>query len=303
MGATTAPLSVAAPAAIRNILFATDFSPCSEVALPFAIALAKEHGASLFLTHILPAEPRYELPLEPQRDELNAAKQDAVHRFLAVIDSKELSEVVHAPILRSGRFWQTMQEVIVERQIDFIVTGTRGRGGLSKLFLGSTAELIFRNARCPVMTIGPHVRQEILRGEAGAVVFATDFSAASMQAFPYAVGMARQRGAPLILVHAVVPPVAAIETVVLPTISDELAQDARLRLTEIMRDYPDIPAEIIVSSRPSAEAIVEAATGRNAAAIVLGVQHKGAMATHVPWSVADAVVGRAPCPVLTVRGD
>lgn len=74
MGATIAPQPVAAPAAIHNILFATDFSACSEVAFPFAIALAKQYRASLYLTHILAPEPRYELPLEVQRDELNAAK-------------------------------------------------------------------------------------------------------------------------------------------------------------------------------------------------------------------------------------
>lgn len=303
MGTASASVFTAAPAAIRNVLFATDFSPCSAIALPFAIAIAKQHNATLFLTHILPPEPRYELPLEPPRDELNVAKLEAQRRFIAMLENEKLSEVVHAPILRSGAFWPTMQEVIAEREIDFIVTGTHGREGLRKLFLGSTAELIFRNARCPVLTVGPHVRRESRRENLAGVVFATDFSPASLNALPYAIRMARQEGNRVALVHAVVPPVAAIETMVLPTISSEMAADARTRLAAMVADYPDIAAEIVVTTRPAAEAIVDTAANRAAAIIVLGVQHKGPMATHVPWSVADAVVGRATCPVLTVRGD
>ena len=303
MGTATAPLTAAAPAAIRKILFATDFSPCSELALPFAIAIARRHGAALFITHILPPEPRYELPLEPPRNELNAAKVAAQRHMIGLLDNNELLEVVYAPILRSGPFWQTLQEVIAEREIDFIVAGTRGREGLRKLFLGSTAELIFRNAVCPVLTIGPHVRPELLREPPGAVVYATDFSDASLRAFPHGVQIARQQGAPIVLVHAVAPPVAAVETVILPEVTDEIVEDARLRMAAMMREYPDLPAEAVVTTRPAVESILEAASRRKASMIVLGVQHKSSMATHVPWSVADAVVGRATCPVLTVRGD
>lgn len=303
MGATTAPPAVAAPAAIRNILFATDFSPCSEVAFPFAIALAKQYRASLYMTHILAPEPRYELPLEAQRDELNAAKQEAMRELNVLLARKELADVVHGAILRTGDFWETFEEVIAERDIDFIVTGTHGREGLRKLFLGSTAELIFRNAHCPVLTVGPHVRRELMSEKTGGVIYATDFSSASLHALPFAVGIARRQSIALTLMHAVVPPIAAIETVVAPIVTEELAEAARKSLAEMVPPEAEIAPEIVVTSRPAAEAIVIAAEERNAGLIVLGVRHSGAMASHVPWSVADAIVGRAPCPVLTIRGD
>jgi nucleotide-binding universal stress UspA family protein len=303
MGATTAPFAVATPAAIRNILFATDFSPCSEAALPFAIALAKQCGANLLLTHILSPEPRYELPLEAERDELNAAKQQATQCLDSLLQRRELADVVHVAILRTGEFWEAMENVIADREIDFIVTGTHGREGLRKVFLGSRAELIFRNARCPVLTVGPHARPQLPQDKMGGVLMATDFSQASLNALPHAIAMAQRQGMRLTLLHAVAPPVAAIETVVLPVMTSELAKEARTRLCELAVRYPEMAADVQVISRPAVDAIIGAAEERHYALIVLGVRHHGPMATHAPWSIADAIVGGAPCPVLTIRGN
>jgi nucleotide-binding universal stress UspA family protein len=41
---------------LNNILFATDFSPYSEVALPYALRLANQYGAQLYATHVLSPE-------------------------------------------------------------------------------------------------------------------------------------------------------------------------------------------------------------------------------------------------------
>ena len=40
--------------ALKNILFATDFSPCSDAALPYAASLARKHGATLHAAHVIP---------------------------------------------------------------------------------------------------------------------------------------------------------------------------------------------------------------------------------------------------------
>src|SRR4051812_2995800 len=108
MGATTAPqLSPVTPAAIRNILFATDFSLCSETALPVALAFAKRYGAAFFVTHVPPEDTHY----EPSRE------QEAQQRFDALLASGVLNDVVHEPILRTGELWPTIQDVISTRAI------------------------------------------------------------------------------------------------------------------------------------------------------------------------------------------
>jgi nucleotide-binding universal stress UspA family protein len=42
--------------ALNNILFATDFSPHSNAALPYALAIARQYGAKLFGAHVVPSE-------------------------------------------------------------------------------------------------------------------------------------------------------------------------------------------------------------------------------------------------------
>ncbi len=42
--------------ALKNILFATDFSPCSNAALPYALSVARRYGATLHAAHVLPTE-------------------------------------------------------------------------------------------------------------------------------------------------------------------------------------------------------------------------------------------------------
>jgi nucleotide-binding universal stress UspA family protein len=43
-----------------------------------------------------------------------------------------------------------------EEGADLIVMGTHGRGGLSRLLMGSVAEAVMRKALCPVLTVrGP----------------------------------------------------------------------------------------------------------------------------------------------------
>lgn len=306
MGAKAAiPISTATPVAIHNILFATDFSATSDAALPFALALAKHFGAALFITHILPPEPRYELPIEPPADAINPRKQEARAHFDALLAAGILKDVVHEPILRSGEFWETMQDVIANRSIDLIVTGTHGRQGLRKLILGSVAEIIFRHAACPVLTVGPHASKQLIADGIRRVVYATDFSSASLSALPYAYSLARSEGAQLTLLHVLQSAPPAIDAVILPMVDTDLAEDSRQRLQSLLQGYAPLPQhpEVVVMTGTVAETIVCAAAEREAAIIVMGVRHKGSAATHFPWSIADAVVCRAHGPVLTVRGE
>ena len=39
---------------LKNVLFATDFSPCSNAALPYALSVASQFGATLHATHVMP---------------------------------------------------------------------------------------------------------------------------------------------------------------------------------------------------------------------------------------------------------
>jgi nucleotide-binding universal stress UspA family protein len=101
--------------------------------------------------------------------------------------------------------WSNLAKAIQEKKIDLIVMGTRGRSGVGKFLLGSSAEEVFRQAPCPVLTVGPHSPAKAPH-EFTRIVFATDFSPESVAALPYAVSLAQECQAHLTLLHVVAEP-------------------------------------------------------------------------------------------------
>src|SRR5207248_11055703 len=100
--------------------------------------------------------------------------------------------------------WEVLERLIERHEIDLFVLGTHGRQGLSKLVMGSAAEEIFRRARCPVLTVGPKAARDPGNFENWkTILFATDFSAGSLKALPYALSLAEENEAKLILLHLV----------------------------------------------------------------------------------------------------
>jgi len=56
-------------------------------------------------------------------------------------------------LLREGAPTEGILDAAREWDADLIIAGTHGRGGLQRLFVGSTAEAVLRAAPCPVLVI------------------------------------------------------------------------------------------------------------------------------------------------------
>jgi len=287
---------------LNNILYLTDFSEPSEAALPFAAAVAREYGAKIFAYHaLIPAAYVYTTPelvqtgIEAQEEaaEINMKRAEA-----------QLVGVPHEMIVeRSIGIWPSLEQAIKDYKADLIVLGTHGRTGAQKLLLGSVAEEVFRRSRVPVLTIGPGARRGL---HAGAkfhhVLYATDFSKGSLAAAPYAISMAEENQARLVLLHVMRPSTTPL--------SEREAQDvlsnATFQLHEIVPASAELwcTAEAIVREGNPAEKILETAKEKGADLIVLGVRDRGehlGAATHLERATAHKVVAHATCPVLTVR--
>jgi nucleotide-binding universal stress UspA family protein len=182
--------------------------------------------------------------------------------------------------------------------IDLIVMGTHGRGGVGKLLMGSVAETVFRRASCPVLTVGPAVsaeRESIV--DLHAILFATDFSAASTAAMTYAVALALSNSARLYILHVAAGPAAEV---------DENALKDRLRNLVPEKALFTSQPKIIVEYGPPAERILSVAEELAIDLIVLGVKRAPVRfepSAHLPPATAYKVVSQAISPVLTVRGE
>jgi nucleotide-binding universal stress UspA family protein len=286
---------------VTNVLFATDFSPAAEAALPYALGVAKQYGAKVHGLHVrfpatYPIVGPESLPVV-----LEAAEEQA--KFEAQQMHEMLASVPHDVTVVEGDLWPILSELVARQKVDLIVMGTHGRTGVSRALLGSAAEETFRKSACPVLTVGPHVsRNSERRLEMKEILFATDFSPESLAALPFAVSLAQEHQSNLTLLNVTGKP--EVGDLVH---AEQYAESTQRRLRALVPAGAELWCEpkCRVEHGPEAEKIIEVAVALGADLIVLGVRSpQGGVGatTHLLQSIAHHVVANARCPVLTVRG-
>jgi len=279
--------------ALKNILFATDFSPSANAAAPFAMQIAKNYGAKVYGLHVSLFDDY--TSAAPEAWAMMAESREKQARENARQLNEQLAGIEHEVLISEGNVWEVVSRAIEQKQIDLIVLGTRGRTGLGKALLGSVAEQILRQAPCPVLTVGPHVTlQPEKAAKMREILYATDLAADFPAAAPYAISLAQENQAQLALLY----------------VSEEFEQPVRFA-EEIGRKLRKlVPEEANLWCQPHffveqgipAEKILETAAERNADLIVLGAQPARWLASHVNAGTVHKVISEAKCPVLTVHG-
>jgi len=147
------------PMAVKNVLFATDFSPTSESALPYAAAICRRFGSTLHTAHVLSEAGLLMMAGGVDYVSMGTIYEDAQNEAKERLDqiSEHIEGIPHRNYVRHGQVWKTLANIIAENEVDLVVVGTHGRTGLGRLLLGSVAESILRHAPCPVLTVGPKV--------------------------------------------------------------------------------------------------------------------------------------------------
>jgi nucleotide-binding universal stress UspA family protein len=285
---------------LARIMVLTDFSGASDLALQHAIALARRYEAKIYLTHIISAAS-YQLA-EPGLAEYTyqRMRQAAEQGLGDILVSGKLRDVEHTTLILEGNIWPTVERLIREHQIDLLVTGTHGRGQMKKMLLGSVAKEVFRQANCPVFTVGPHVKSEAPHEvDLKNILLATDFGPGATRAAEYAFSLAQEHEARVTALRVVQPAVAHTEE------GEKKVRQASIdRMKELGCPECDdwCKTEFRVSFGDPAEEILRQARETNAELIVMGAKARKSLAGHVPLTVAYNVAAKATCPVLTVRG-
>jgi len=303
--------------AFRHILVATDFSEPSHRALCDALAVAAENDAHLSVVHVLQMDGKcaaLKNPAEPDRQRVDAERQlEALAREVGSEKKVDMILVKHGPVA------EAVATLIEEAGVDLLVIGTRARGGLRKIALGSVADELLRAAPCPVMTIGPKADIANIRQGPGfhRILFATDFGPGSAKALPLTIALARASEAKLILLHMIAPMPANTATLsaYAPAVAaaDELeeweASSRKRVLRQLRESLPEGAGlaqepEYVVGTDFLAEGVLTAVVKFKVDLIVMGANRTASAraAAHLPWTAVHEVVRNAPCPVLTVAG-
>ncbi len=141
------------------------------------------------------------------------------------------------------------------------------------------------------------------------LVCPTDFSTPSYEALAWAVDLAREARASLVLVH-VTPVVPAIPHATMlepglanaPSYQEAVNKGAMAQLKEVLqeRTTPDVPVFPVIRTGSPADEIVAVAREEGADAIVIATHGRTGWARMVHGSVAERTLRRAQVPVLVV---
>jgi nucleotide-binding universal stress UspA family protein len=150
-------------AAIRRILYATDFSPASGPAFMRALDLARANRAQLTALHVM-APPILYTPdgyaLPETYDRLLADTRAAARKQLDRLVTRAKAAKVRARgLLLEGVAHDRIVRTARSSHADLVVIGTHGRTGLARLFLGSVASRVIATATCPVLSVRAGTRR------------------------------------------------------------------------------------------------------------------------------------------------
>lgn len=133
------------------------------------------------------------------------------------------------------------------------------------------------------------------------ILFPTDFSTASDAALPHAEALARQADARLLIVHVEEAPLAYGGGELYYGLPEPDSDRIRKMLDDVRPADPALPFDHRLTMGDPASEIVRMAADESAEMIVLGTHGRTGMTRLLMGSVAEAVVRRAPCPVLVYR--
>jgi nucleotide-binding universal stress UspA family protein/predicted transcriptional regulator len=135
----------------RNILCPVDFDDSSMYALDIAGQIARQNDGLVFVLHVVPMiVPPMGMPVYVQLYE--SQRQTAATR-LEEIAAKRLRGLKYELLTEMGDPAPMILRTATRGSADLIVMASHGRHGFSRLFLGSVAELVLRESKCPVLTV------------------------------------------------------------------------------------------------------------------------------------------------------
>ncbi len=139
-----------------NILVAVDLSGATQKILDKAKTIALALPAKVCLLHVIEGEPDF-LDDEPNlqgTDDQGQQEFPQEHKDLQKeVDGFRQSGIDTKGLLTQGSVVDVILQKSKQLEIDIIVVGTHGHGGVHHMIFGSVSEGVLRNTSCPVLVI------------------------------------------------------------------------------------------------------------------------------------------------------
>ena len=296
---------------IKRILFATDFSRWARRAEDYACALACSWKATLTVLCVAEFPPGLNPDYPVNQQYLADLMKTASSQLADLKGRAERRGIVVTTRMATGI---PSEEVIAAARAegsDLIIVGTRGKTGLAHVLLGSTAERVIRGAPCPVLTVRMEHADAEQKEDAPSmpvtlerILVPVDFSDCSLDALKYAVVVARQTQASLMLLHVLEPVSYGLDFTLGQSKTRHLEVETwtkRLEELAATHQQPDLVVESRLRGGFPSDSILDAAKTMPCDLIVMGTHGRRGISHTISGSVAEAVLRKAHCPVIAVR--
>ena len=293
---------------ITDVLIARDFSASSERALAYGLDLAKWHDATVHMVGVKVLEDDPFRPSDEPAGVLDRVREQFKERSRATLTSRGFdpeSLRIHHALVRDTAPAPALLEYAEEHDVDLVVMGTEGRRGVRRTLMGSVTEEVLRLASCPVFTVRADADTIPDDAVVQRVVAPTDFSSPAREALRYAATLARFYAAPLDVLHVIeetaVPPAYGVN-VFARVSSPEVGARVQEALDGLLAAIPfdGVEAEAHVRTGHPVQGILDFAT-HPGDLIVMSTHGRTGLDRTFMGSVAENVIRRAQCPVLSAR--
>ena len=297
-----------------NILVPTDFSTHANYALKYAVALAMQFKGTLHFAHVLDSAAiagvrgnAMWLNSADSETLVESMREHAKSRMANLAETAHSAGVESAEHIALGNPIHEILRIVEETDTTLLVISTHGRSGFEHIVFGSVAEKVVRQSPVPVLVI-KHPEHEFVKEfdltiDIRRILFPTDFSPFSEKALPFAVSLAREFNATLVIFHATEVPVVLPEFMPESAvqIGPQLEVEAQQLVAKMCEDIKEVKTEghvrIGVAHKEICRLVDEAKID-----LVVAPTHGRTGLTHALFgSVAEKVVRLAKCPVLTIR--
>lgn len=293
---------------VTRILFATDFSDDAGWAQEYARYLATMWNATLDVIHVIEG-PHWSSAEAEMFAATAQARAQAARQLDQVRDDLARDGVAAKARLVLGNPTEHICLAAKDTGVELLVLGLQGQTNLLHGLIGSTTEWLVKEGPCPVFAVPG--QREGTGGTSSAsgrlirhVLAPLDFSSPSLDAVEYAIHLAKGLGAALTLMH-VLEPVGYDLDCGLGLIEEETRKrDYWNRQLMDLRDVITsfgLPTDLEISGGLPSDAILACALRRHSDLIVMGTHGRREVSEAQFGSVAQAVLRRATCPIVTVK--
>jgi universal stress protein E len=278
----------------NNLLAATDFSANAERAVQRAALLAKQHGATLHLIHVVPTlswtmfgRALVEHPLVTEKNLFRAAKERLANLAEDCADRYGIDVQPHVDI---GRPYQHIAEYVATHGIDMAVLGPHADNPVRDVFVGSTAARFLRRGARSALVVRSASAASYRR-----MLVAVDFSDASRLSVEAAASLAPEAAIHVLHVFDVLFEGKMLYANVDPEIIQQYRDAADTEARRMMNEFTGelaLPERVqpIVRNGDPAQLIIEEARALQADLIVMGKRGRSELDELFLGSVTEKVL-------------